>query len=93
MLARDDVRIELLHWHDREPGGDGERRAMTGRGMTHLAFRVDAVDELFELAAGRGGASYPATRTDLGGGVSVVYLTDPDGTRIECMAGVPDLAG
>jgi hypothetical protein len=22
----------------------------------------------------------------------VVYLTDPDGTRIECMAGVPDLA-
>jgi lactoylglutathione lyase len=92
MLARDDVRIELLHWHDREPDGDGERRAMTGRGMTHLAFRVDAVDDLFELAAERGGASYPASRTDLGGGVSVVYLTDPDGTRIECMAGVPDLA-
>ncbi|HEX3823958.1 MAG TPA: VOC family protein [Mycobacteriales bacterium] len=93
MLARDDVRVELLHWHDREVSGDASRRAMTSRGMTHLAFRVDAVDELFELAASHGGAAHPATLTDLGGGVQVVYLTDPDGARIECMAGVPDLAG
>jgi catechol 2,3-dioxygenase-like lactoylglutathione lyase family enzyme len=92
MLARDDVRVELLHWHDREPDGDGGRRTMTARGMTHLAFRVESADELFEIAAEHGGAAYPSTRTDLGGGVAVVYLTDPDGTRIECMAGVPDLA-
>jgi lactoylglutathione lyase len=93
MLARGDVRVELLHWHERAPDGDGVRRAMTARGMTHLAFRVDAVDDLFALAEEFGGAAYPATQTDLGGGVQVVYLTDPDGTRIECMAGVPDLAG
>jgi glyoxylase I family protein len=92
MLARDDVRIELLYWHNRGVTGDGERRAMTARGMTHLAFRVETVDELFELAVAHGGAPHPATMTDLGGGVRVVYLTDPDGTRIECMAGVPDLA-
>jgi lactoylglutathione lyase len=92
MLARDDVRIELLHWHDREPGGDGARRPMTARGITHLAFRVEAIDDLFAVAAEHGGAAHPATRTDLGGGVQVVYLTDPDGVRIECMAGVPDLA-
>ena len=92
MLIRDDVRIELLHWKDRTPDGDGVRRPMTAMGMTHLAFRVDAVDDLFALAAEFGGAAYPATKTDLGGGVQVVYLTDPDGTRIECMAGVPDLA-
>jgi glyoxylase I family protein len=92
MLARDDVRVELLHWRDRDVTGDGERRAMTARGMTHLAFRVEAVDELFALAVEHGGAAYPATQTDLGGGVQVVYLTDPDGTRIECMAGVPDLS-
>jgi lactoylglutathione lyase len=91
MLARGDVRIELLHWDERTPDGDGGRRAMTARGMTHLAFRVEAVDDLFALAAEFGGAAYPATQTDLGGGVQVVYLTDPDGTRIECMAGVPDL--
>jgi glyoxylase I family protein len=92
MLARDDVRVELLHWSDREVEGDGERRAMTARGMTHLAFRVDAVEELFALAEQYGGTAHPATRTALGGGVEVVYLTDPDGTRIECMAGVPDLS-
>ena len=92
MLARDDVRVELLAWHDRAVSGDGERRAMTARGLTHLAFRVDAIDDLFELAARHGGAAYPSTRTDLGGGVEVVYLSDPDGVRIECMAGVPDLS-
>jgi glyoxylase I family protein len=93
MLARDDMRVELLHWKDLDASGDGQRRAMTARGMTHLAFRVEAVDDLFELAKAHGGAAHPATRTALGGGVEVVYLTDPDGTRIECMAGVPDLAG
>lgn len=91
MLARDDVRLELLYWQDREASGDGERRPMTARGMTHLAFRVDGVEDLFELAAEYGGSVHPSTRTDLGGGVTVVYLTDPDGVRIECMAGVPDL--
>lgn len=93
MLAREDMRIELLHWSDRSPDGDGDRRPMTTLGLTHLAFRVEAVDDLFTLAAEHGGSAHPATRTDLGGGVQVVYLTDPDGTRIECMAGVPDLAG
>jgi lactoylglutathione lyase len=92
MLGRDDVRIELLHWHDREVSGDGQRRAMTARGVTHLAFRVETVDDLFEAAQQHGGAAHRSTQTDLGGGVQVVYLTDPDGVRIECMAGVPDLA-
>jgi glyoxylase I family protein len=92
VLKRDDVRIELLHWSDREPSGDGERRPMTARGVTHLAFRVDAVDDLYELAESFGGTAHRATRTALSGGVEVVYLTDPDGVRIECMAGVPDLA-
>jgi glyoxylase I family protein len=91
MLARDDVRVELLHWRDREVSGDGQRRAMTARGLTHLAFRVEAVEDLFDLAEQHGGAAHAATRTDLAGGVQVVYLTDPDGVRIECMAGVPEL--
>jgi glyoxylase I family protein len=92
MLTRGDLRVELLHWRDHEVSGDGERRAMTARGMTHLAFRVDAIDELYDLAAQHGGTAHPSTLTDLGGGVQVVYLTDPDGVRIECMAGVPDLS-
>ena len=93
MLTRGDLRVELLHWNDRAPDGDGQRRPMTALGMTHLAFRVDAVDDLYEAARQYGGEAHPATYTALGGGVEVVYLTDPDGVRIECMAGVPDLAG
>src|SRR5215218_881270 len=49
MLARDDVRIELLHWHDGEVTGEGRRRAMDARGVTHLCFRVDDAEELFEI--------------------------------------------
>lgn len=92
MLSRGDLRLELLSWKDRDVSGDGERRSMTARGITHLAFRVESVDDLFELAEQYGGTAHPLTKTDLGA-VQVVYLTDPDGVRIECMAGVPDLAG
>jgi catechol-2,3-dioxygenase len=92
MLARDDVRVELLHWHDGMPAGDGRRRSMTAMGITHLAFRVERIDDLHDAAERYGGAAHPTTYSALGGGVEVVYLTDPDGVRIECMAGLPDLS-
>jgi len=95
MLARDDIRLELLQWLDRDATGDGTRRPMTQLGLTHLAFRVDTVDELSDVAQRAGGAAWPATLSRLPGAgeggrdVELVYLTDPDGTRIELMAGVP----
>jgi lactoylglutathione lyase len=93
MLRRDDVRVELLAWDDGRVDGDGTRRAMDHLGFTHLCFRVDDATELFDLAERAGGAAHPATTTTMAGtGVTVVYLTDPDGVRIECMAGSPDLA-
>ena len=93
ILRRDDVRIELLAWDDGRVDGDGSRRPMDRTGFTHRCFRVDDATELFDLAARAGGAAHPATATTLDAtGVTVVYLTDPDGVRIECMAGSPDLA-
>jgi len=95
MLVRDAMRLELLQWLDRDADGDGGRRPMTQLGMTHLAFRVDTVDELWEAAERAGGSAWPATLSRLPGAgaggrdVELVYLTDPDGTRIELMAGVP----
>ncbi len=97
MLVRDDVLVELLHWIEPEASGDGERRPMDRFGMTHLCFRVDDVDDLVEAAERLGGAAHQQTRTVLagqgegGGDVTLLYLTDPDGTRIELMAGSPDL--
>jgi glyoxylase I family protein len=98
LLARDDVRLELLHWHDGPAVGDGERRAMNARGVTHLCFRVDEATELLDIAERSGGTAWPATLTSIDGAgeggtaLRTVYLTDPDGVRIECISGMPDLS-
>jgi lactoylglutathione lyase len=98
MLARDDVLIELLGWIEPEATGDGSRRPMTAAGLTHLCFRVDTADELAELAEANGGTFHRQTLSELpgmgedGGSIVTVHMTDPDGVRIECIAGQPDLA-
>ena len=100
MLARDDLRLELLSWIEPLAQGDGRRRTMNSLGITHLCFRVDDVDDLDDIAAAAtsaGGAVLPATRSvqdgvGLGDGpVKTMYLTDPDGVRVEVMSGTPDL--
>jgi lactoylglutathione lyase len=100
MLIRGDVRVELLWWHDSAELADGwppaQRRPMTTPGFTHLSFRVDSVDDLVDAAVRCGGAVWPETLTVLGdpddpAAVRLLYLTDPDGNRIECMAGTPEL--
>jgi lactoylglutathione lyase len=98
ILRRDDLRIELLWWADGQTSGDGSRRPMNALGLTHLAFRVDTVDELYGIARRAGGHAWPDTLSSVdglaagGGTVENVYITDPDGTRIECMTGTPDFA-
>lgn len=96
MLIRDDVRVELLQWVDVPTTGSGERKPMTELGFTHLSFRVDDVHELTAAVLAAGGAVHPQTLTFLGAEGSpqtgLLYLTDPDGTRIEVMSNVPDLS-
>jgi lactoylglutathione lyase len=97
MLRRDDVRLELLHWLEPEAGGERTKRPMTLFGMTHLCFRVDDVDDLVDAAEKAGGRAHRHTLSVLPGAgvggqsVKLLYLTDPDGVRIECMSGAPDL--
>jgi len=98
MLAREDVLIELLGWQEPAVTGDGTRRPMNALGLTHLCFRVETADDLAELAQANGGTFHRQTLTELpgmgenGGSIVTVHLTDPDGTRIECIAGQPDLS-
>jgi lactoylglutathione lyase len=92
MLRRGDMRLELLHWLHPAATGDGTRRSMLGLGLTHLAFRVTSVEELYEVVERAGGAAHPVTRSVLDGGVELAYVTDPDGVRIELMSGTPDFA-
>ncbi len=97
MLLRDDLRIELLQWVDVPVTGSGERKPMTGLGFTHLSFRVDAIDELSDAVRAAGGAVHDQTLSVLDPGdgtppTRLLYVTDPDGTRIELMENVPDLS-
>jgi glyoxylase I family protein len=98
MLRRNDLRVELLWWADGQTSRDGARRPMNSIGFTHLAFRVDTIDELNEIARRAGGRAWPETLSSVrglgidGGTIQNVYLTDPDGIRIECMTGAPDFA-
>ncbi len=98
MLIRDDIRIELLQWVDVPATGTGRRKPMTELGFTHLSFRVEDIDGLTAAVVAAGGAMVDETRTILGDpadarSTRLIYLTDPDGTRIELMQNVPDLSG
>ena len=97
VLGRGDVRVELLHWRSHEVEGDGQRRPMTRLGLTHLCLRVDDPEPVLAAAERFGGGAHRHTTTELpgmgadGGPVRLVYLTDPDGVRIELMSGTPEL--
>jgi catechol 2,3-dioxygenase-like lactoylglutathione lyase family enzyme len=92
-LERDGVRIELLHY--REPGhrGEGIVRPMNALGLTHLSFRVDDLDATVRALREAGVRVLEQTRIDAGHGVAAVFVTDPDGTRVELVQGPRDPTG
>ena len=83
-LARDDCRIELLHYPTPGCLGEAERRPMNQRGLTHFAFRAENLDETLALVRECGGHVLEETRIrNPEFEAEVVFVTDPDGTRIE----------
>lgn len=83
-LQKDGFRIELLDY--RKPGvvGEASARPMNALGLTHFAIRVPDLDAKVEQLIGLGGHLLPETRVDNEVYAShVVYVTDPDGTRLE----------
>jgi catechol 2,3-dioxygenase-like lactoylglutathione lyase family enzyme len=82
LLERDGVRLELLHYDAPGHRGSGEPRPMNALGISHLSLRVDDVDAAAEALERAGGRVLRATRTD-----GALFVTDPDGTRIELVAG------
>ena len=68
------------------PGATGEPSSRRNqRGLTHLSFAVDDVDAAARWLVAHGGTLLPGTRTAATGpdGVQVVFVADPDGTRVE----------
>lgn len=87
-LRRDGTTLELLHFPQPGTPPGSAPRAMNQVGLTHLSFLVDDLDAVLAALRQLGGRVLDATRLEgKGGAPSAVFVTDPDGTRIELVAG------
>ena len=85
-VQKDGLRVELLDF--RSPpvfGTPSTRRNQLG--LTHLSFVVDDVDDAATELERYGGRIVEGTRSgqDDPASVQIIFLEDPDGTRIELM--------
>lgn len=90
-LERGEFRIELLHYPTPGSVGESEVRAMNRRGLTHFAFRAENLEETLARVRACGGRVLEETyirNPDFG--AEVVFVTDPDGTRIELVKAAGD---
>jgi catechol 2,3-dioxygenase-like lactoylglutathione lyase family enzyme len=87
-LRRDGTTLELLHFP--RPGTQlgGPPRPMNQVGLTHLSFLVDDLDAVLARLRGLGASVLEETRlAGRGRGPGAIFVTDPDGTRIELVEG------
>ena len=86
MITRGPIRIELLAYGTPAPtGAPSTSRGQLG--LTHLTFSVGRVEDVDALAAhlvACGGTVLADTNVDAG--IRILFLTDPDGTRVELLA-------
>ena len=86
-ISQGATRIELLCFQTPK-AHQAERRPLPLTGLTHLCFNVTGIDEVVDRLVELGGTVVEGTETNLSFGdaaLRFVYLTDPDGTRIELM--------
>ncbi len=82
MIVNGPMKIELLHY----PGRPAQGTPSPSRGLlglTHLSFYVADVDVAAACLIEHGGTILDRTRADVG--IPLVFLTNPDGTRVELM--------
>ena len=92
-LQRDGTRIELLFYPQAGHQGARAPAPMNRLGLTHISLRVADLDAVVAAVASLGGACLDATRIDNDAWRSkAVFVTDPDGLRIELLQapGDPD---
>ena len=95
MIQKDGMKIELLGWTSPQPFGmPASSRGQ--RGLTHLSFYVEDLASIEATLVALGGSVIESTRTVQpipGGELRLLFLADPDGTRVELMEAVLDPAG
>jgi len=82
-IRREDLSVELLHYSSPAVTGRpaGTRNQL---GITHLSFVVADLDAAAARLEECGGTVVEPTRTK-GEGVYLLFVADPDGTRVELM--------
>lgn len=84
-----DLRIELLAFA--APTATGVPSSKRNElGLTHLSFKVEDIDIAAARLVAHGGTVIEGTRSCPEGGVHIIFVADPDGTRVELMAFPPD---
>jgi catechol 2,3-dioxygenase-like lactoylglutathione lyase family enzyme len=82
-IRREGLSIELLAYEcPSTHGHPSESRNQLG--ITHLSFWVDRIEEAERRLVESGGRVIERTRTT-GDGIRLLFLADPDGTRVELM--------
>jgi catechol 2,3-dioxygenase-like lactoylglutathione lyase family enzyme len=83
MITHGALRIELIEW--RTPPAEGTPSSHRNQvGLTHLSFFVDEIDAAAERLVEHGGRLLEGTRQSPG--IDLLFVADPDGTRVEVMA-------
>jgi len=86
-LTKEGFRLELLGWERPAVHGHPSRHR-NQLGLTHLSFEVDDVEATEDRLLGLGGVPIDGARIRLDrdpAAITVIFLADPDGTRIELL--------
>jgi lactoylglutathione lyase len=88
MIGLGGLQLELLEFVSPPSKGPNTRRAMNQLGLGALAFRVKDLEGILKAIRDHGGAVVDQSRIQLSGPDSpgpatIVFCTDPDGTRLE----------
>lgn len=87
MIVKDGTKIELLGWTS-PPVEGAPSSARNQLGLTHLSFEVEDLPAVEARLVASGATVIESTRTHIDMGVAtldLLFLADPDGTRIELM--------
>jgi lactoylglutathione lyase len=86
-LTKNGFRLELMGWELPAVHGTASQYR-NQRGLTHLSFEVDDIAATEARLLALGAAPIPGARVHLDrkpAAISLVFLADPDGTRIELL--------
>jgi catechol 2,3-dioxygenase-like lactoylglutathione lyase family enzyme len=90
-LERDGLRLELLSYASPPTVGPSTPRPMNQLGLTHLSLRVEDMERTIAELRNAGAPILEATKIGIPAlHTAAIFITDPDGTRIELVEAPDD---